>query len=222
MNKQNESKLNMYDAVIAYCNNNSDTVATLPAFQTAFSAFETTVGEIHNTVQLEAGIISGIAADKNQLRIALCQQASDLCAVIFAFASSTNNNEIKEQVNYSFSELKRITAEMLVPVCSNIYDVLNANIKALKAYGITADNLSDFQTAMDSYEEKISSPRNAVSQRAAYGATLRNLFKQANGTLRDQLDKMAVQFKTSAEDFFIAYKRNRAIIRPGAPKAAGN
>ena len=92
----------------------------------------------------------------------------------------------------------------------------------LKAYGITADNISDFQTAIDITRKKLSSPRNAISQRSAYGATISNLFKQANGILKNQLDKMAVQFKTTAENFFIAYKRNRAIVGPGAVKAAGN
>jgi len=180
MNKLNESKLNMYDAVISYCNNNTATVASLPAFQTAFTALQTIVGQIRNTVQMEAGIISGIAMDKSQLRVTLCGLAADICAIIFGFASTTNNNELKEKVNFSMTELKRLSDEMLVPTCSNIHDVLNANVAALANYGITAEVASNFQTAMDVYQAKIASPRNAISQRSGYKATLDNLFAQAN------------------------------------------
>ncbi len=96
MNKVNVSRLTMFDTVIAYCNNNSDTVASVPSFQTAFTNFETTVGEIHETVQLEANIISGIATDKSELKATLCQQAADLCSIIFAYASTTGNNQLKD------------------------------------------------------------------------------------------------------------------------------
>jgi len=106
---------------------------------------------------------------------------------------------------------------MLVPTCSNMYDAINTNIKALKTYGITTDTLAEFQTAMDDYEEKIASPRNAVSQRAAHRSTLTILFLQANGILRSQMDKVAIQFQTSDEDFYVAYKTNRAIVGPSAP-----
>jgi len=222
MNKVNVSRLTMYDTVIAYCNNNADTVATVPAFQTAFTAFETTVGDIHDTVQLEANIISGITTDKSQLKATLCQQAADNCAVIFAYASTTNNNELKEQVSFSFWDLKRLTDEMLIPTCSNIYNGLNDNSKALKTFGITAGNISDLQTAIDDYQAILVSPRNAVTQRSAHGTALGNLFKQANDILKSQLDKVAVQFKSTAETFFVAYKKNRAVVGPGVAKAVAN
>ncbi len=215
MNKQKESILNMYDALITFCNNNADTVATVPAFETAFTAFETTVGEIHDTVQMQVSIISGITDAKNLLRKSLCEQAADLCAIIFAFASSTNDVELKAQGNFSISDFKRLSDEMLVPACSNIYNTVNDNIKSLKTYGVTADALTDFQTAIDDYKEKLSSPRNAVTQRAAHSTALNNLFVQANDILKSQMDKVAFQFKATAEGFYVAYKNNRNIVSPG-------
>ncbi len=192
MNKVNDSRLAMYDAVIAYCNNNTDAVATVPAFQNALTDFQTLVEQIHDTVKLQSNVITGVTAERQQLRIALCQQAADLAAIVSAFAISTNDLELKDQVAFSFRELRRLTAEMLVPRCSNMYDAINANIKALKTYGITTDSLTDFQTAMDDYEAVVSSPRNAVSQRVAHSNALTVLFKQANGILRTQMDKVAI------------------------------
>ena len=222
MNKYNDARLNMFDAVISYCNNNTDSIVAVPAFQTAFTDFETLVGQIHDTVKLQANVITGITASKQQLRIALCQQVADLAATVSAFAINTNDLELKDQVAFSFWELRRLTAEMLVPTCSNIYDVINTNIKALKTYGITTDTLTDLQTAMDDYQEVLSSPRNAVSQRAVHSGTLNNLFKQAIGILKSQMDKVAIQFKSSDEDFYTTYKKNRAIVGPGVAKAVSS
>jgi hypothetical protein len=205
----------MYDAVIAYCNSNAALIATLPAFQTAFTNFQSIVGNIHSTVQLEANVITGITIDKSQLKANLGEQAINLASMIFAYASNANMNSLKEQVNFSPSEIKLMKDEMLVASCGNIRDAANANLAALADYGITAATIASFQGTMDAYTALISSPRNAVSQRASYAKTLTVLFKQADASLKNQMDKMALNFKTSFEDFYNTYKSNRIIIDPG-------
>ena len=215
MNKINESRLYMYEAVIAYCNNNAATTALVPAFQTALTAFETVVGQINDTMQMEANNITGFTSEKLQLKTSLSDQAANLSAALFAFASATNNIQLKEQFSFSYSDIKRLSDEMLAPTCANIRDALNANITALAAYGVTAANVTDLQTAITNYKVKIVSPRNALNQRSAYSIALNNFFVQANEILKDQLDKMALQFKTSAVGFYVAYRNNRALVGPG-------
>jgi len=216
MDRKQESRLNMFDAVTSFCTTNATTVASVAAFQTAFTAFQTVVGQIHETAQMEAAIISGITADKSQLRLALCEQATNLSAALFAFASATNNNQIKNQASVSPTEFKRFNDEKLVPTCANVRDALNANITALAPYGVTAAMVTNFQSAMDAYQSKIASPRNAVSQRSAHIVTLDSLFKQASVILNDQMDKMALQVKATDTAFYVAYKSNRSIVNPGS------
>jgi hypothetical protein len=215
MNKRKESRLNMYDAVIAYCNSNAAIIATLPAFQTAFTSFQSIVGNIHSTVQLEANVITGITADKSQLKANLSAQATNLAAMIFAYASNLNINSLKEQVNFSPSDIKMMKDERLLASCGNIRDAANANLAPLADYGITAATITAFQTMIDAYAALVSSPRNAVSQRASYAKTLTVLFKQADASLKSQMDKMALNFKTSNDNFYNTYKSNRLIIDPG-------
>ena len=214
MNKVKEARLNMFDAVIAYCNNNAATVASIPAFQSAFTNFQNAVSGIHLTAQQEADVIIGITADKAQLRLNLCKQTAELAAVVFAFASSSSNNELKEKVNFSFSNLKRLKDKSLIAACTNIRDSAQANLAGLAPYGVTATSITDFQNAIDAYAAKTSSPRNAVSQRSYYKQSLNDLFSQASNILRTQLDKMIVQFKATNESFYQVYKNNRMIVEP--------
>ena len=214
MNKFNGSRLNMYDTVIAYCTSNAATTASVPAFQTALTAFQTTVAQIHSTLQMEATDITGITDEKTQLKQALCEQATNLTASIFALACATNNMPLKKQTNLTSSDFKTIGDDMLVPTCSNIHDLLNTNVAALAPYNITAATVTGFQAAIDAYKTIVVSPRNAVSQRVAHKTTLENLFKQANDILKNQMDKVSLQFQTTSVGFYNAYKNNRSIVEP--------
>lgn len=212
MNSQKESKLNMYHAVVKHGDDNPAIVASVAAFQTVFTAFKAKVSSISSTAQLEAQVISGISLDKAQLRKNLAQQAADLAAVIYAYASSISNNELREQVKFSVTELLRLKDDLLAPTCLNIRDAAQANLAALAAYGITAASITAFTNAIDEYTTAVPSPRNAVSQRAAYSTSLKNLFKEADDILKNQLDKLSVGFKTTQPQFLTAYKNNRVIV----------
>ena len=85
-------------------------------------------------------------------------------------------------------------------------------------YGITAASVTAFTNAINEYTTAVPSPRNAVSQRAAYVQSLKSLFKEADDILKNQLDKLAVQFKATQPQFLNAYKNNRVII--DAPASA--
>lgn len=218
MNSTQEAKLNMYHAVISHCDANTVIVATVPAFATVLTALKAKVSSIDSTVQLEAQVISGVATDKKTLRFTLAQQATDIAAVVFSYAASIGNNTLKEEVDYSNTELKRLKDDDLAPVCRNIHDAANDNLLALAPYGITAGMLSSFDTMIDDYATAVPKPRNAASLRKTYAAALKTLFKESDSILKEQLDKTAVQFKATDLGFYNTYKNNRIIIdAPNSP-----
>lgn len=214
MNSKQEARLNMYHAVIAYCDANNPIVLTIPAFDTALTSFRAKVSSIETTAQQEAQVISGVATDKNELRNSLCQQAADIAAVVYAFAASGNNNTLKEAVDFSKSDLRELRDDQLAPTCQNIHDAANTNLAALAPYGITAPMLSSFQDLIDDYSDAVPAPRNAAALRKTYAAALKTLFSEADEILKEQMDKTAVQFKTANEEFYNTYKNNRIILDP--------
>lgn len=219
MNAKQEAKLSMYDAVIAHCNANSSVIAAIPAFTTAFGLFKTKVDAIKAAMQAEATIITGVSIDKAQLKQTLIRKALAIAAAVYAYATVTNNFKLKEQVNYCYSDLNRSRDEMLTPATLIIYNAANANSAALADYGITAATLNLFDTAINNYREKLAAPRNAVSLRSAYGTSIVTTFRQADKILKDQVDKIAVQFLTTNQHFYNAYKNNRIIIDAPTSKA---
>jgi len=212
MNKINESKLNMYDAVIAFCNANPVIVSSVPAFQAAFASFHATVNDIHLTIQAEASVITGITAEKSQHKAALCGHAVKLASCLYAFAATSGNQELKAQSSFTPHAIGRIKDGLLVPTCANIRDAAAANLTALADYGITPATIAHLQDAMDAFAAKLAAPRNDLSRRSACRASLKLLFGKADGIMKDQMDKIAALFRSTNKDFYDAYKNNRVII----------
>ena len=102
--------------------------------------------------------------------------------------------------------------DQLAPSCNNIHDAANTNLVALAPYGITAAMLTSFNTLITNYSAAVPKPRNAASLRKTYATTLKNMFKEADDILKNQLDKTSVQFKAANLEFYTAYKNNRIII----------
>ncbi len=217
MNKKNKALLNMYDAVIAYCNNNSSIIDTLPAFHAALDSFGLIVDSIHSLSELESNFITGIGIDKLQSKKNLSDQASNLSVLIFAFACAANNKTLKEQVGFSPSGLKAMNDDGLTTACSNILDAANTNLAPLTDYGLGANLITNFEIAINDYKSKINPSRNTLTRRASYSKTLDNLYKQADMLLKNQMDKMILQLKKTNDDFYTTYTNHRKIDDPANP-----
>lgn len=214
MDSRLEARLNMYHAVIAYCDENAAIVATVPAFQTALTSLKAKVSSIVSTSQLEEEVISGITTDKGVLRTTLCEQAADIAALVYAYAASINNNTLKEAVDFSKTDLKLTKDDNLPQVCQNIHAAANDNLAALAPYGVTAPMLASLDDLIEDYAEAVPKPRNAAALKKTYNATIKALYKEADAILKEQMDKTAVSFKTTHPVFYETYKNNRIILDP--------
>ena len=191
---------------------NAVITATVPAFATVATTLRTTYNNIVDAAQQETLAITGITMDKTQARLALCNEAAGIAAAIFAYASSISDNEMKEQVNYPVSKLQNTNDELLIPVCNNILSIATTNAAAIIPYGVSAARVTAFEDIIEDYQNLIPNPRNAVSNRSAVRTSLKNLFKDADLIFKSQLDKLALQFKTTEEDFYNTYRNNRIIL----------
>lgn len=219
MQRKTEAKLNMYHAVANHCNNNTSITSTIPAFHNAVTLFNTKINSLLNAVRSHAQVLSGIASDKLQAKTTLARQAADIAAAVFAYAASINNYTLKEQVNFSVRKIIRTKDELVASLCFNIHSAASTHVAALASYGITPAKLAGFSNTISNYTSMVSLPRNAVSLRVAYKKEIDTLIRQTDQLLKNQLDKLSLQFKTSHPGFYYAYKSNRIIIDPAGSGA---
>lgn len=214
MTAKQEAKLNMQRATQKHCNDNAAIVATVPAFDLALKSLNAKIAAILATAQQEDLITKGITIDKAAARKILCQLATDTAAPIFAFASSNNNNQLMQEVNFTYSDLFKTKDDQLAPRCQNIVEAAKNNVAALAAYGITATSIDTLQTTINNYQSKVPDPRNAAALKTTVRINLKNLIAEADKVLKLQMDKTIASFKASNPDFVKTYKIDRIIIDP--------
>ena len=214
MNARQEAKLTMYRATEKHGDDNSTIIAAVPAFQTAFTNFKAKIAAIINTAQLKDTPLTGMVVDKSSFKQTLCEMTANIAGVIFAFASATNNQTLKQEVNFTLYKLLKTRDEQLAPRCQGIHARAIENKDALEDYGITNTKLTALQTAINNYAAETPKPRTALSQRKTLTANLRQLFKDTDAILTEQMDKLVSNFKAANPDFVTAYFSNRQIIDP--------
>ncbi len=215
MNANQETKINMYRATQKHCADNAAIVATVPAFQTAFTAYNVKISAIIAAAQQEDLATKGITIDKADSKKSLCRLATDIASLIFAFASANTNKTLQQEVNFSYSDLLKTKDDILGPRCQNIKDLGTVNLIALAPYGLTAASLTALQTEINVYQQKVPTPRNSAAQKKTIRENLKNLIKETDSILKNQMDKTVIGFKATDPFFVSTYKSNRIIIDAG-------
>ena len=211
-------KLTMYHAVIPWCEANAAQTAILPAFATTLTGLKAKVNAIDTTAQLEAQVTTGITINKADLKKALCTSAEGLAAAVYAFATAEDDTILQQKANYTLSDFTKLKDDELPIIVQNLHGAATFEIAGLAPYGITAATLDALQELIDEYSSTVAAPRNAAALRKTYVAQLVVLFKEADEFLKTQLDKLALQFKTTAPAFYETYKNNRKLVN--APTSA--
>jgi len=219
MDPKMESKLRMYLAVEKYGDENPITVELAPAFHSAFITFKAKVAEISDTAQQLAELTKGITHDKSEAKKTLCKVAADLAAPILAYAAKTENHTLKEQVNFSYTDLYKAKDDELPKFVKNIHKAGSEHLPKLAKYGITPPVLVLFETAMSTYENIIPDPGNAAVNRKTLRLNLKELFAETDLILKEQMDKFITVLKSSSPGFVSNYKNNRVFLDPAKTDA---
>jgi hypothetical protein len=222
IDKKQEAKLNMYHVVIVRCDDNITIVDLNIAFKNAFGDFKAIVAEIDAAAQQAAVVITGIAADKSVSAVNLREKAAKTAGLIYAYAAKTGNNELKQAVNFSKTDLKNLKDAELAPVCQTIHDSGQANLAALADYGVTTAKLAALQADIDAYTAQIAKPRSAIVDRKTTKAGLKEKFSRADAVLKEQMDRLIDDFAEDHPEFVAQYKNARIIVdAKSKPKTSG-
>lgn len=214
MNAMQEAQLSMFRAVESHGDANPQIIARVPAFQTSFTLFKSKIVSIVEAMQKEDLVTKGITLGKSEAKKELCQFASDVAGPIFALAETTNNSQLKNEVNFSYSKLVQTKDDGLAPRVRNIHASAVANLADLTGYGISSEMLDSLLAKIEAYSLKVPNPKNAMAIKKTIRENIKALVKETNAILKNQMDKSIVILKTANPDFVSTYTANRVIIDP--------
>jgi hypothetical protein len=124
------------------------------------------------------------------------------------------------EVDFSPSDLAKGRPGGIVARCTNIASRAPDNLAALADYKITQAKLTALTKKTSAYEGLVSKPRLGVAKKAAANQAVPRLLKQGRNILTRRVDKLMVQFRESAPEFFAEYKTARKIVDQRATQSS--
>lgn len=215
MKNKQEDKLSMYLTVEKDCNANKDIWSNMPGFVDTFGRFKNLISEIKTQQEIQKGRTTGITKSKQKEEDEMIQATIESASAVHAFASIIGDDELMSKVNYSPTNLMRLRDTDLRAVCQTIHDAAESVIAQLEDYGKTPEDLEKLQKEINDFSDMISEPRSAIGTRATATAKLEELFQEADTLLRDQLDMLMVNYKSSHPKFYNKYRSARMIVDMG-------
>lgn len=214
MTSLQESKLSMYQSVQLLCANNPTITAGNAAFTEGLNELNAKISDILNFVSTDIKHTSGITNDKTVIKHNLCTVASEIAGFVFAYANVVKNEVLKQEVNYTYNELRRLREDLIIPTVKIIFNATQANLASLGSYGIDATKLQEFADAMSAYTNALPSTKMTKSEKSSVVISLNNLFKETDELLKNRLDKLLAFFTKAHPEFVNAYKSIRHVDAP--------
>jgi len=220
MNKKQENRLSMYLAVQKVTNFHSDVWKDHKAFRTLFAVFEGLLGKVREARLVQEGMITGVTKDKTVAQNKAIEKGVEVAKAVYAFASVTGKNKLKDRIAYSPSKLKLMRDTMLIDSLSVIHNEAIKIIDQLQDYGITQEGMNEFSELINIYTDAVENPRQAMTNRVRSTTELKEYMAQTNTVLKEQLDTLIFQFRNINSVFYKQYNNARMIIDLGYRKKA--
>jgi hypothetical protein len=209
MNTKQLNKLTMYLAVEGICDANPSVWQILQAFADAYADLKARVADIQTFAQSQTQNHTGIAADKQVARQAMCAVALPIASAIHAYAVKIKNHTLAATVDFSMSELMGGRDVQSRDHCQNISTTANTNLANLANYGVTAAKLAALNNAIANYNLLISKPRDPRPQGKTITGSIQTEFDAADEDLV-QMDDLLGQI--SDAKFTDDYNNARIIL----------
>jgi hypothetical protein len=205
-------KLNMYRTVKQLCDENIGIIKTNAGFMLVYGKFTNGISLIETASGGASEVTTGITTDKDDDKATVCETATKIGGYVFAYASSVNNNTLKESVDFKNSVLYGMKKEELLIALNNVYTIANNNVTVVTDFGANPAALANFQLEIAAYKASVHSPRLAQTTKGTHNENLENLFKMEDTILTEQMDRVVKVFAEGFPDFVTSYGKARIII----------
>jgi 5-hydroxyisourate hydrolase-like protein (transthyretin family) len=214
MTQFQENKVNSLETLILFCDQQTGTTANLPEFDQNLAELKSTLEEIKLAAAKQKTGLTGIAADKKQLRTRLSNLGSDTARKLTSYATLKNQLTLLGTINFTNSDFTRFSDLELRDHCQIVYDTAQGIIGELGSYFINDETQSNLQAAINDFSSSMSAPRLGTTTKSQLTQQLVVLFKRAE-VAETRMDVSVELIRTSNPDFYNGYQAAGKVIQRG-------
>lgn len=193
--------------------------AALPALGKAATDLDELLDEIA-TQSKKQQARSGVSFEKAAALQALGDAAFEIASAVHACAVASGNKELAGKLDFGRAELTRGADKTIINRAEEIHEAATAVLASLEDYGVTQAKLNALSKKIEAFRKAHPAPRQRVNASSAATKQLSELFPQLAALLRNRVDRLIVQFKGSAPEFFNEYQSARVIVHPATGSSA--
>ncbi len=213
MNKNQNNRKEMHDAVIAFLDGQPEKWSSIPkivVFKTELSTVNLAIEQSQES-QLAAQVFVG--ESKQQLKKTIALKADVLNDAAEAFAVVTGNAELESKMAASYSDLNEMRNNDFIPKIKEVIAEVETHKEVLVAeYGITEEQIEDLKADLDRFLEVNGEPRAYKIASTQATKNLAELFSEAHDILTTKLDKVMKIFKRRDPNFYNGYLAARVVV----------
>jgi carboxypeptidase family protein len=205
MKKTQITSQKMYQAIITLFATFNSAWSSNPAISAAVSTLTSLFGLLNLAGTTQKNATSGITLTKTQARNALIQMALAHSAAGVSYAASIGNTTLKGNSKLTESNLNRANDVDLIEICQGLYTLVNPFASSLNSFGANAATLLAFKNATDNYQPTSQLPVNARAAKKAATINVKAQISSIDTLLKEQIDTLMVQFKSTNTNFYNQY-----------------
>lgn len=216
MKRSQERKYSMYNAVNNFLKDTDTTIIDkMPQMAEAMEDLQKQIEKIQEISENQMFNRKGIKVSKEVTKEDIVNTIYVLAGQVRSFAVNNNNVILRDEVTYTFSELKAMADGILQVNAGIIFEKATENLASLADYGVTVASLAAIEVTLADFAQKLAQPRNAISNKAEETQLLKVAFAETDMLLEETMDTLVIIVKLTDNQFFNIYKNNRKIIGPG-------
>jgi hypothetical protein len=219
MDTDSTNRVTMFKTVDAYLDDNQTIWNSMAPMAAAAQHLKSQIAALDVAAQKQE-TPTGATADKGAARDALEDVAFLMCQALSVLGHNGSDQDLLARTNLSSSDLQRFPDDELANRATTILADANARKTDLAALQVTQANIDELTQSLTRFNAAKVSPRIATAERAVQTQSIPQLIRQANATLRNQIDPMVNLFRRSHPNFVAGYRGARVIVDRAASHAA--
>ncbi len=174
------------------------------------------ITEIESAESKMNSVHEGRTEQKNNAETVLAEKAARIASTVKAYAIINNDMNLAENNDWTVSKLLKMADLEKLNRIKSIRDDAKANEAGLADYGITAEDLTDLDSFLTTYESFFTEKGIAFGERSATRKEMTELFEKINNILRNRIDLIMEIFAAEETDFYNRYQHAKTPVDYGA------
>lgn len=212
MNNRQSNHFNMFLQVQRFLDQSSAAWSKVRVVGRYKNELDASLQQIREQHRQTDAVTTGISADKSQLKDSIATRAAVVAGALYAYAAGRDDNTLLATMDWSASRLYKAKDTDFPRQVTGITAEASARLDELADYGVLQEQLTDIESSLDDFRELIGMPRLIRSQAGSAKTNLASLIDGVNAMLKEQLDKVMMQFRLTDATFYEGYQRARVIV----------